>query len=189
MSIFIVVTCFGKHLVGNKILASAVALNDGRHHVLGHICIVGQKLLGVLGQAVAAVAEARVIVVRTDTWVKSYAADDSLRVQSLHLCVCVQFVEIADTEGKVSVGEELHCLCLFHAHEQCLNVLFNSTFLQQMCKDLSKFFRIWITDSLDGSIFLIKLFPFYLLRVAHNDTAGIKIIIESLAFTQELWRE
>ena len=58
-----------------------------------------------------------------------------------------------------------------------------------MCKSFSKFFRLWIADSLDGCVFLIKLFPFYLLRVAHDDTAGIKIIIESLAFTQELRRE
>lgn len=46
-----------KHLVGNEVLARAVALYDGRHHVLGNVGVVGEQLLGVFRQAVAAVAE------------------------------------------------------------------------------------------------------------------------------------
>ena len=51
------------NLVGDEILTGAVALHNGRHHVLRHIGIVGQKLLGVLGEAVAAIAERRVVIV------------------------------------------------------------------------------------------------------------------------------
>ena len=43
----IVVTGHFKHLVCDEILARAVALDDGRHHVLRHICIVGEQLLGI----------------------------------------------------------------------------------------------------------------------------------------------
>ena len=52
-----------QHLVGHEVLAGAVGLDDGLDQVLGHVLVVGQQLLGVLGQAVAAVAEAGVVVV------------------------------------------------------------------------------------------------------------------------------
>ena len=50
-----------KHLVGHEVLARAVGLDDGLNQVLRHVAVVGEELLGVLGQAVAAVAEAGVI--------------------------------------------------------------------------------------------------------------------------------
>ena len=45
-----------QHLVGHEVLAGAVGLDDGLDQVLGHVLVVGQQLLGVLGQAVATVA-------------------------------------------------------------------------------------------------------------------------------------
>lgn len=56
-----------EHLVGDEVLAGAVGLHDGLDEVLRHIPVVRQQLLGVLGQAIAAVAEARVVVVAPDT--------------------------------------------------------------------------------------------------------------------------
>ena len=47
-----------QHLVGDEVLAGAVGIHDGLDQVLRHVPVVGQQLLGVLGQAVAAVAEA-----------------------------------------------------------------------------------------------------------------------------------
>ena len=47
-----------QHLVGHEVLAGAVGLDDGIDQILRHVPVVGQQLLGVLGQAVAAVAEA-----------------------------------------------------------------------------------------------------------------------------------
>lgn len=43
-----------KHPVGDKVLAGAVGLHDSLDEVLGHVGVVGEKLLCVLGQAVAA---------------------------------------------------------------------------------------------------------------------------------------
>lgn len=40
------------------VLAGAAGLDDGLDQVLRHVPVVGQQLRGVLGQAVAAVAEA-----------------------------------------------------------------------------------------------------------------------------------
>ena len=45
-----------QHLVVHEVLAGAVGLDDGLDQVLGHVLVVGQQLLGVLGQAVATVA-------------------------------------------------------------------------------------------------------------------------------------
>ena len=55
-----------QHLVGHEVLAGAVGVNYGLDQVLGHVPVVGQQLLSVLGQAVAAVAETGVVVVRSD---------------------------------------------------------------------------------------------------------------------------
>lgn len=47
-----------QYAVGDKILARAVAFDNGFDQVLRHVPVVGQQLLGILGQAVAAVAAA-----------------------------------------------------------------------------------------------------------------------------------
>ena len=43
-----VVTGTFQHLVGNEVLARTVTLHNGGHHLLRHIGIVGQQLLGIL---------------------------------------------------------------------------------------------------------------------------------------------
>ena len=53
----IVVSSHGKNSIGNKVFSGSVGFHNGGHHVLGNIRIVGQQLLGVLGQTVAAVAK------------------------------------------------------------------------------------------------------------------------------------
>lgn len=55
--VVVVVAGFLQDLVGDEVLAGAIALYDGGHHVLRHGSIVGQKLLGVLGQTVSAITE------------------------------------------------------------------------------------------------------------------------------------
>ena len=39
-----------QHLVGHEVLAGAVGIHDGLDQVLGHVLVVGEELLGVLGQ-------------------------------------------------------------------------------------------------------------------------------------------
>ena len=63
--------------VGDEVLAGAVALDDGMNQILRHILIIGEELLGVLGQAVAAIAEGRVVVIVADAGIQADAFDDA----------------------------------------------------------------------------------------------------------------
>ena len=63
----IIIACLTKYFISNEVLTGAVALYNGSHHILRHISIVGQQLLGVFWQAVATIAKAWVIIMGTDT--------------------------------------------------------------------------------------------------------------------------
>lgn len=54
-------------------------------------------------QAVTAISEGWVIIMCSNSWIKADTIDDSLSVQSLHLCVGIQLVEVRNTKSKVSV--------------------------------------------------------------------------------------
>lgn len=53
-----------------------LGLDEGVDDPLRHVAIVGQELLGALGQAVAAVAEAGIIVMRANARVEANAVND-----------------------------------------------------------------------------------------------------------------
>ena len=71
----------GKRLAGDVVLSGAVGVDDGLDQVLRHVLVVGQQLLGVLGQAVAAVAEAGVVVMAADARLQAHALDDLRGIQ------------------------------------------------------------------------------------------------------------
>ena len=112
-----------QHLVGHEVLAGAVGVHDGLDQVLRHVPVVGQQLLGVLGQAVAAVAEAGVVVVRSDARLQAHAVDDVAGVEAADLAVGVELVEVGHAQRKVGIGEELHCLGLGGAQHQLRDAL------------------------------------------------------------------
>jgi len=68
-------------LLGDEILARAVCLHNRMDQVLRYIAVVGQQLLGVLRQAIAAIAKAGVVVMATDTRVEANAVDDLPAIQ------------------------------------------------------------------------------------------------------------
>ena len=103
-----VITCFGKYAIGNEILAGTIAFYDGFDEIFRHILIVGKELLGIFRQAIAAVSEGRVVVMRTDTRIETNAFYNLLGIQTFHLCVGVEFVEVADTQSEIGVCEEFH---------------------------------------------------------------------------------
>ena len=103
---------------GDVVLARAVGLDDGAHDLLGHVGEIGQELLGVLGQAVAAVAEGGVVVVVADAPIQPHTADDLGRVQPALLGVGVQFIEVGHAHGQIGVGEELDGFGLGRAHHE-----------------------------------------------------------------------
>ena len=112
-----------QHLVGDEVFAGAVGLHDGLDQVLRHVPVVGQQLLGVLGQAVAAVAEAGVVVVRPDARLQAHAVDDVAGVEAAYLAVGVELVEVRHAKRQVGVGEELHGLGLGGAQHELRDAL------------------------------------------------------------------
>ena len=50
-------------------------------------------------------------------------------IKPLHLGVDVQFIEEGNAEGQIGVGEQLDRLGLGEAHEEGVDILFDSTFL------------------------------------------------------------
>ena len=72
----VVVSCHLQNAVGDEIFAGAVALHDCAHHVLRNVIVISQKLFGVFRQTVTAVSEGRVVVMRADSRVETYAVDD-----------------------------------------------------------------------------------------------------------------
>ena len=53
--------------------------------------------------------------------------------EALHLGVGVELVEVADAQGEVGVGEELHGLGFLYADEEHGDVLLDGGFLEQAC--------------------------------------------------------
>ena len=80
-----VVARFAEYLISDVVLAGAVGFHDGFDEVLGYIVEVGKELFGVFGEAVAAVAEAGIVIVRADARIEAYAVDDGLCVKAFHL--------------------------------------------------------------------------------------------------------
>ena len=103
-----------------------------------------------------------------NTRVKADAIDNLLGIQPLHLGVSIQFIEVADTQCQISVSEQFNSLCLGKAHKQSIDIFLKSTFLQEFCKSVCCLYHT--------SIIHIS---------TNNDTGRIKIIVQSLALTQE----
>ena len=161
-----------QHAVRDEVLARAVRLHDRLDQVLGHIPVVREQLLRVLRQAVAAVPEARIVVVRADARVQAHAVDDRPRVQPLRLRVRVQLVEVAHAQRQVRVREELDGLRLGEPHEQGPDVLLDGALLQQRRERARSLHKARVV------------------RVgAHDDAARVQVVVQGLALAQELRAE
>ena len=119
-----------QHAIRDEILARAVAVHDGLDQVFGHVFIIGEKLFGILGQAVAAVAERGVVIVRADTRIQANAVDDILRIEPLDLRVSIKLIEIRNAQRQIGVGEQLHRLRFRIAHKESGDLLFGGALLQ-----------------------------------------------------------
>ncbi len=192
LSILVVVACFTEDSICNVVLSSTIALHDSSHHVLWHILIVGEELLGVLRQTVTAITEAWIVVMRSNTRIQTNACNDSSRVESLHFRIRIELIDIADAKSEIGICEEFNSLCLFKSHEQGVNVLLDSSLLQQLSESASKGLCLWIANCFDSSILLVPLLLFTSrqhLWIANDDARRPKVVLQRLALTQELWRE
>ena len=178
-----------KHRVGDVVLAGAVALDYRLDKVLWDVGVVGEQLLGVLRKAVAAVAEGRVVVVGADSRVEPHALDDGPRVKTLYLRVGVKLVEVADAQGEVGVGEELHRLRLLHAHEERVDVLLDRPLLKKGGERPGIFLGLRVAYGADGGVLLVP--PLVLvggedLGIADYDPRRIEVVVERPALPEEL---
>ena len=87
-----------------------ISARRGLVRVLRHVGIIGKELLCILREAVSAISERWVIIMRTDARIKAYTVDDILGVQSLHLCIGIQLVEVADAESQIAKENYLRIL-------------------------------------------------------------------------------
>ena len=172
-----------QHLVGNEVLAGAVGLHDGLDQVLRHVFIICQQLLGVLGQAVAAVAEAGVVVVRSDARLQAHAVDDVAGVEAADLAVGVELVEVGHAQRQVGVGEELDGLGLGGAQHE-LGDAFGAVGVQALQLGGVGALREQAGELLGRGDGLGVV-----LRSAHHDAAGVQVVVERLALAQELGAE
>ena len=172
-----------QHLVGHEVLAGAVGLDDGLDQVLRYVPVVRQQLLGVLGQAVTAVAEAGVVVVATDARLQAHAVDDVAGVKAADLAVGVELVEVGHSQRQVGVGEELDGLGLGGAQHElrdahgAVGVLtLHLGGVGALCEQAGEPLRRG-----DG-IGVV-------LRRANHDAAGVQVVVECLALAKELGAE
>ena len=104
---------------------------------------------------------------RADARVEADAFDDILRVEALEFGVGVELVEVADAQGQVGVGEELHRFGLGAAHEEDGDVLLDGTGLQKLGEGFGGGFEFRLVE-------------------ADDDAARIEVVVEGLAFAEEL---
>ena len=155
--------------VGDEVLAGAVALDDGLYQVLRHVLIVSQELLGVLGQAVAAVAEGGVVVIVANAGIQADALDDLGGVEAFDLGIGIQLVEIRDAEREIGIHEELGGFRFRQAHEEGFYRVFFGTLLEKTGEGMGSAFRLFI--------------------VTDDDAAGVEVVIQGFGFPQELRAE
>ena len=185
-----VVAGFAEDLVGDEVFAGAVAFDDGAHHVLGHVGVVGQQLLGVLRQAVAAVAEGGVVVVATDAGVESDAFDYGFGIQAFDFGVCVQLVEVAHAERQVGVGEEFDGFGLLHTHVEGRDVLLDGALLEQSGECVGGAVEaVDVGHGQDGGVLFGELGAVDDFGHAGDDARGVEVVVEGLALAQELGEE
>ena len=66
-----IVTSLLENSISNIVLTSTVTFNDCLNQILWNISIVCQELLGILWQAITTITEAWVIVMSTNSWIKT----------------------------------------------------------------------------------------------------------------------
>ena len=99
----------------------------------------------------------------------------------MNLLVTIQFIEISHAQSQIGVSEQLDRLGLSEAHEQCVNVLLDCTFLEQTSKLMCGFHQTFIvqvsTNDDTGRIVLFSLTNFSFDKTANKPTADHSMAI------------
>ena len=169
LHIVAVVSGAGEDLGGYEILPGAVGIHNCLNQVFGDIVVVCKELLGVFREAVAAVAEGRVVVVGAYAGVEADSVYYRLGIQTFKFSVGVELIEIAYPQGKVGVGEEFHGFGFGAAHIEHRNVLLDCPF---------GYYRREVSRCLgEDGIALV---------VTHHYAARVEVVVEGLGLAEEL---
>ena len=153
-------------LVGNEILARRIRLNNRVNEVLRNFAVIGQQLLGVLGQTITAVTKAGVVVVTTDTRVHTHAVNNLAGIQPVSCRVSIKLVEVGNPHRQKGVGKQLDRLGLGAVGKQDRNILLDGPLPEQIRKDLCP-----------------------LGALANDNSRRMKVVVERPAFPQKLRRK
>jgi len=137
--------------------------------ILGYVLIVREKLLGVFREAVAAVAEGRVVIVVADARIEADAFDDGGGVEAFYFGVGVEFIEIRYAESQIGIGEELGGFRFGVAHEEGVYRLFDRSLLEECGECMRRFFCAFVH--------------------ADDDATRIEVVVERLGFAEEFGAE
>lgn len=153
-------------VVGDKVFTSGIGFDDSVNEILRHVAVVNEELFGVFWQAVTAVAEARIIVVRADTGVEADALDDLLAIQAMSGGISIELVKVRNAHGQIGIGKEFDSFGLSRIGKEDGDVLLDCAFFEQTSEDLGA-----------PGIF------------ADDNARGMQVVIQCPALTQELRRE
>ncbi len=168
----VVVAGFFKDTVGDEILAGTVGVDDGLNQIFRHIPVVGQQLLRILWQAIAAIAEGRIVVMGSDSRIEADAVDDGAGVEILRFGIGIKLIEVGNAQGEIGVGKQLDGLGFRKTHEENRDVFLPCTLIEHIRKGFC------------------CLFFFRVGKICSDDDAGrIQVVIERLRFTQKFRRK
>ena len=124
------------------------------------------------------------------TWIKSNAFNDGAGVESFHLSIGIELVEVADAQGEVGVGEELDGLGLFHSHKKGRDVFFDGTLFEQVGKDAGSLFEGGgVGEAKDGIVLFGEPGLVDDFGDAGDDARGVEVVVESLGLAEEFGEE
>ena len=161
-----------QHHAGNVILALVIGGDGGADDPVRDVAEVCHQLPRVLRQAVAAVAERRIVVVCADARVEAHAVDDLARIKPFEFTIGIELIEIAHAHGEIRVGKELDGLGLRCIRVQRRDISLRCALLQQRRKQMR-----------------VRLRRRTAARAADHNTARMQVIIQCPALAQKFRRE
>ena len=148
--------------VSDVVFPRAVRRDDGGDKVLRHVAVVREKLLRILREAVAAVAEGGVIVEIADARIEADTFDDLRRIQAAHFRIGVELIEVGHTESEIGIRKKLDRFRFGGAGEEHGDVLLDGPFGEEM-------------DKGTGPLGVL----------AHDDAGGVEVVVERLPLAEK----
>lgn len=124
---------------------------------------------------------------RTDTRIQTDTLNDRLCIQSLHFRIRVQLVKVRDTQSQVGIRKQFHRFRFLQTHKQRIHILLDRSFLKQLGKFPGLLLQMFSGNGTDCLVLFVPTFNLF--GITHDDPARIQVVIQCLAFPQELRRE